>query len=170
IKGTLQARAPRNTNSLKMAPPAAKKQKVEEEVPVLAAADAEMPPAEAKVEETTPVVAAPKLPEPPKELEQDAPKAVGAKIKDSVAFLTPDTTLNVMSSTEGNMLMALSDGGIRHLLAGARASVGLKSGRYMFEAKVVEASSRAEDQGQKTRSVMKIGFSTSGSSLLMGPG
>ncbi|CAE8649858.1 unnamed protein product, partial [Polarella glacialis] len=168
IKGTLQARDPRNTNSLKMAPPAAKKQKVEEEVPVLAAADAEMPPAEVKVEETTPVVAAPKLPEPPKELEQDAPKAVGAKIKDSVAFLTPDTTLNVMSSTEGNMLMALSDGGIRHLLAGARASVGLKSGRYMFEAKVVEASSRAEDQGQKTRSVMKIGFSTSGSSLLMG--
>ena len=28
--------------------------------------------------------------------------------------------------------MPLSDGGIRHLLAGARANVGLKSGRYML--------------------------------------
>ena len=34
----------------------------------------------------------------------------------------------VMCSSGGGLLMPLSDGGIRHLLAGARASVGLKSG------------------------------------------
>jgi len=77
--------------------------------------------------------------------------------------------MNVMSSTNGKVLFPLSDGGIRHLFAGARASVGVKAGRYMFEAKIVEQVKREE--GQKTvkpQHVLKIGLSTSGSSLFLG--
>ena len=36
-----------------------------------------------------------------------------------VTFLTADTTLNVVVSSNSNLLLPLSDGGIRHLLAGA---------------------------------------------------
>eukprot|EP00971_Amphidinium_carterae_P318842 6337950-Amphidinium_carterae.2 len=34
----------------------------------------------------------------------------------------------------GNVLRCLTDSGFRHYLGGARASRGLKAGRYMFEA------------------------------------
>ena len=33
----------------------------------------------------------------------------------------------------GGILTSLSEGGLQHLAAGARASAGVKSGRYMFE-------------------------------------
>ncbi|CAE8651199.1 unnamed protein product [Polarella glacialis] len=145
-------------NVKRMATPAAKKQKTEEVTPAAETKEVEVKAAEEKKE-------VPKAPEPPKELEQDAPKASGPKVKDPVAFLTPDTTMNVMNSTGGNILMSLGDGGVRQLLAGARASVGLKSGRYMFEAKIMENTQRAEGQ---MKSVFKVGFSTAGSSLLMG--
>ena len=46
-------------------------------------------------------------------------------------WLSP-APLQVMVSLGGSLLMPLSDGGIRHLLAGARASVGLKSGAFRF--------------------------------------
>ncbi|CAK0886964.1 unnamed protein product, partial [Prorocentrum cordatum] len=77
-------------------------------------------------------------PEPPKELEQDAAEDSRPRLKATAEFLTKDTTMNIMPSTYGNILMALSDGGIQHLLAGARASVGVTSGRHMFEVKMVE--------------------------------
>eukprot|EP00933_Yihiella_yeosuensis_P047864 TRINITY_DN4382_c0_g2_i1.p1 TRINITY_DN4382_c0_g2~~TRINITY_DN4382_c0_g2_i1.p1 ORF type:complete len:991 (+),score=388.33 TRINITY_DN4382_c0_g2_i1:53-2974(+) len=147
-----------------MAPPN-KKQKTEEDAaaaPAEEKKDEEMKPAETEKKEE------PKVDE---ELEKDAPAAKGAKVKEPVTFLTPDTTMNVMTSSEGNLLMALSDGGIRHLLAGARASVGLKSGRYMFEAKIIEKMQRAEDSSNPAtgaKSLVKIGFSTAKSSLLLG--
>eukprot|EP00933_Yihiella_yeosuensis_P020190 TRINITY_DN1624_c1_g1_i1.p1 TRINITY_DN1624_c1_g1~~TRINITY_DN1624_c1_g1_i1.p1 ORF type:complete len:922 (+),score=332.71 TRINITY_DN1624_c1_g1_i1:84-2768(+) len=147
-----------------MAPPA-KKQKTEEEQKP--AAVEEKKDVEMKKEEPKKIAIA----EPPKEHETDAPKTKDAKIKESVNFLTQDTTMNVMTSADGNLLMSLSDGGIRHLLAGARANVGVKSGRYMFEVKIVELAQRAEDySGGKTppKAAVKIGFSTAGSSLLMG--
>lgn len=105
----------------------------------------------------------------PEEKEKDAVKIKGEKIKEAVAFHTNDTTMNVMVSSGGSLLMPLSDGGIRHLLAGARASVGLKSGRYMFEAKIVEMVMRAEDGPKPSpKHVLRLGFSTSQSQLLMG--
>jgi len=148
-----------------MAPPATKKQKTEEVAKPAETKDVEVKAAEAEVKAPEVPKAVYKAPEPPKELEQDAPKASGPKVKDPVTFLTPDTTMNVMNSTGGNILMSLSDGGVRNLLAGARASVGLKSGRYMFEAKIMENMQRAEGA---VKSVFKVGFSTAGSSLLMG--
>lgn len=124
--------------------PAAKKQKTEDET------------AEVKAEA--------------EEKEKDAKAIKGEKIKEPVVFHTNDTTMNVMVSS-GGLLMPLSDGGIRHPFAGARASVGLKSGRYMFEAKIVEMVMRAEDGPKPSpKHVLRLGFSTSQSQLLMGHG
>eukprot|EP00930_Biecheleria_cincta_P033958 TRINITY_DN234_c0_g1_i1.p1 TRINITY_DN234_c0_g1~~TRINITY_DN234_c0_g1_i1.p1 ORF type:complete len:881 (+),score=282.92 TRINITY_DN234_c0_g1_i1:72-2714(+) len=140
-----------------MAQPASKKQKTE-----TSAADVEMKDADKTAEK-------PKVAEPPKELEEDAPQAAGPKVKEAITFLTPDTTLNFMQSANGDILMPVSDGGLRHLLAGARASVGLKSGRYMFEARILESVARGEDGNKPTpKNLLKIGFSTAKSSLLMG--
>ncbi|CAK0863240.1 unnamed protein product [Prorocentrum cordatum] len=80
----------------------------------------------------------------------------------AVEFLVPDTTVNVMTSTVGDILMSLQDNGFQCLLAGARANVGVRSGRYMFEIKIVESPS-----SKHIKSYMKIGFSIAGSSLLL---
>lgn len=111
--------------------------------------------------------------EPPKELEEDAPVEMAKqRIKEEVEFLVADTTMNVMPSTCGNLLMSLTDGGIQHLFAGARANVGIKSGRYMFETKIVENINPTEDHQSHTRApkpkhVLRVGFSTAKSSLIM---
>merc|ERR1740138_105806 len=94
--------------------------------------------------------------EPAAELEQDAKKDPNPRVKDTVTFLTPDTTMNVLPSSVGNMLMSMSEGGLSQLVAGARASVGVKAGRYMFEAKIVE----------KTGNLVRVGFAAEGSLLL----
>lgn len=120
-----------------------KKQKTEEE--------------EAKDEEMAPEPEKKAAAEPPKELEEDAKKDTGAKIKDTVTFLTPDTTMNVLQSTVGNVLMPLCEGGLSRLSACARASVGIKSGRYMFEAKMVEQFQHCH---------VRVGFSAEGSLYL----
>jgi hypothetical protein len=102
-----------------------------------------------------------KEPGPPEEHEVDAKPLNGGKAG-AVEFLVPDTTVNVMTSTVGGLLMSLRDNGFQYLLAGARASVGIKSGRYMFEIKIVESFYTNELRG-----LLKIGFSTAGSSLLL---
>mmetsp|Transcript_103489 Transcript_103489/g.194714 ORF Transcript_103489/g.194714 Transcript_103489/m.194714 type:complete len:922 (-) Transcript_103489:155-2920(-) len=145
-----------------MAEPAEKKAKIGEEAKEEEKKDVEMTP---KVEQK-------KAPEPPKELEEDAKKDTGPKIKDDVSFLVPDTTLNVMQSSVGNIFMPLTEGGMGYLQAGVRASVGVKSGRYMFEAKIVELMAPSDDKGPKggKKNIFRIGFSTAGSSLLIGEG
>lgn len=87
--------------------------------------------------------------------ETDAKKDSAPKISGAVTFLTPDTTMNVLPSSVGNMLMSMSEGGLSQLVAGARANVGVKSGRYMFEAKIVEVTG-----GQK---MCRVGFAAEGS-------
>jgi len=106
-----------------------------------------------------------KVVEPPKELEEDAAEDKKPKFKGDIEFPTHDTTLNLMSSTTGNILTSLSDGGLRSFLAGARASAGIKSGRYMFEVQVLEHLDPAERSGQLPKSHLRVGFSTTGSSL-----
>lgn len=115
-----------------MAPPEPKKQKTEDEAP--------------KNEE----------------LESDAKRDSNPKIRDTVKFLTPDTTMNVIPSSVGNILMSMSEGGLSQLVAGARASVGVKSGRYAFEAKIVE-------QAGTGGKMVRVGFASEGS-LFMGEG
>ena len=62
-----------------------------------------------------------------------------------------------MLGTAGNVLMTclwhvlssempvrLNEGGLHYLFAGARANVGIRSGRYMFEVKVLELLNQTE--------------------------
>eukprot|EP00931_Biecheleriopsis_adriatica_P064435 TRINITY_DN39212_c0_g1_i1.p1 TRINITY_DN39212_c0_g1~~TRINITY_DN39212_c0_g1_i1.p1 ORF type:complete len:900 (+),score=229.97 TRINITY_DN39212_c0_g1_i1:49-2700(+) len=109
---------------------------------------------------------------PQEELEKDAPAAVGPKVKGTAAFYVCDTTLNVLDS-DCNSLLPLTDGGLQYLLAGARANIGLKSGRYMFEAKILETMSPLEDPNAKARvpqprSQLRVGFSTTETGLFLG--
>lgn len=114
----------------------------------------------------------------PKEKEQDAPAAKGPKLEGgTTCFNTDDTTLNVMQTAGGRMLTGLNDRGFQYLLAGARANVGIKAGRYAFEAMMVESRTLAEAQPLVHRGALQpvpppkqlayVGFSTAGSSLLM---
>lgn len=107
------------------------------------------------------------------ELEQDAkmdsrPKLPAGK----AAFHTEDTTINTMLTVDGKMLMSLTEGGFQYLLAGARCSVGLKAGRYMFEVQIAEVKNPSEPQGRNSpgprpRQVVRIGLATAEASLLL---
>eukprot|EP00928_Gymnodinium_smaydae_P079343 TRINITY_DN632_c0_g3_i1.p1 TRINITY_DN632_c0_g3~~TRINITY_DN632_c0_g3_i1.p1 ORF type:complete len:870 (-),score=177.08 TRINITY_DN632_c0_g3_i1:229-2769(-) len=113
-------------------------------------------------------------PEKPQEPEEDAPQDDRPKLAHGKTKLnTRDTTVNVVPSADGRLLMALSDGGLQHYLAGARANVAVKSGRYAFETQLVESVVVSEPahmraQGLHGKTLVRIGLSTSGSSLLLG--
>ncbi|CAK9019099.1 Hypothetical protein SCF082_LOCUS14378 [Durusdinium trenchii] len=71
--------------------------------------------------------------------------------------------------------MPLTDGGMQYLIGGARANLGIKKGRYLFEVKVVEAHNPSEGAQRSFRStvsrnLVRVGFSTQGTSLLLGEG
>lgn len=108
------------------------------------------------------------------EKEKDAPQDKRPPLMDAVCFNAADLTLNVVPTFGGKVLMALTEGGMQYLIAGARASVGLKSGRYMYEVKIIEALNPAESAQQvrgrvpMPRQLVRLGFSTSSSSLLLG--
>lgn len=80
-------------------------------------------------------------------------------------------TPNVLPSAEGSLLMALSEGGLQHLFAGARANVGLIAGRYMFEARVVEHTNQSEQGHSRNalpRNPLRIGFCTARAAPILG--
>jgi len=72
------------------------------------------------------------------------------------------------------VLMALADGGMQFLIAGARANMGIVAGRYFFEVKVVEAlmpsdgSAAGRQRIPIPRQLVRLGFSAKGSSLILG--
>jgi len=113
-------------------------------------------------------------PEAPKELETDEPESRARlpKIKDAVAFFPSETTLNLLPATTNNILTPLTEGGIQHFLTGARASVGISKGRYMFEAKLVQnvnlAHALQNPTGPRAKHYLRIGFSTAKSCLILG--
>lgn len=117
-----------------------------------------------------------KEPEKPKEQEVDAAEDGRAKLAaGALAFHTADTTMNVMPVAGGKMLMTLTEGGCQYLLASARASVGAKAGRYMFEVKIVECINPVEAQGgsgrtPQPRQLVRLGVSAAGSSLFLTDG
>lgn len=71
--------------------------------------------------------------------------------------------------------MAVTDSGLQYFYAGARANIGVKAGRYMFEARVVEQLVAAE-QSQRgkarapmpPRPLLRMGLSLAGSGLFIG--
>jgi len=110
------------------------------------------------------------------EKEKDAPKDTRAKMKETICFHPSDSTLNVVPTLGGKVLMAMSEGGMQYLIAGARANVGMKAGRYMFEVKIIEALNPAESSGGQRgrvpmpRQLVRLGFSAAGSPLILGDG
>lgn len=108
------------------------------------------------------------------EVEQDFVKDPRKRFTDIVTFDSQDTTLNTISTSGGRVLMALSDGGLQYLVAGARANAGVKSGRYMFEVRVLEVlypadtGRRNSTQAPQSRQHCRLGFSKQGSSLFLG--
>lgn len=108
------------------------------------------------------------------EKEKDAPSDTRAKLKETIAFETPSTTLNVLLTTGGRLLSTLTDGGMQYLTAGARANTGVTAGRYFYEVRIVETLSPQEQQGrrpsQMPRQAVRLGFSVAGSSLFLGDG
>mmetsp|Transcript_101773 Transcript_101773/g.180744 ORF Transcript_101773/g.180744 Transcript_101773/m.180744 type:complete len:930 (-) Transcript_101773:79-2868(-) len=113
-----------------------------------------------------------KEPEPAKELETDAAAAKPFLKAGQCGFNTEDTTMNVMPTVNGKLLMALSDGGFQYLLAGARGNVGVKAGRYMFEVMIAEAKSMTEPQGRiqgpKPKQLVRVGLATADAHLILG--
>jgi len=118
--------------------------------------------------------AAGKAPEPPTEQEEDAKDDSRKSLSTPVTIEPTDTTLNVVVTLGGKVLMPLTDGGLQYLIAGARANVGIKSGRYSYEVKIVEALNPVEPaSGRSTRAPMprqlvSVGFSTKESPIFLG--
>jgi len=111
------------------------------------------------------------------ETEQDAGEDLRERLPtDKIDLNGPESSLNVMLSAENRIMMMISEGGFQYLLGGVRSTVGLKSGRYAFEITVLETLSGKPEQGHGgvrppyPRSLIRLGLSTAGSSLLMGDG
>jgi len=94
--------------------------------------------------------------------------------KATVGWNGADTTLNVVAAMDGKVLTAITEGGMQYLIAGARASLGMKAGRYMYEVRIIEALNPVEStqsshgRTPQPRQLVRLGFSTSGSSLVLG--
>eukprot|EP00438_Fugacium_kawagutii_P001691 Skav202605 [mRNA] locus=scaffold2348:140704:142833:+ [translate_table: standard] len=109
----------------------------------------------------------------PPELEKDAKPSSSKPLQPDVGFETSDCTLNVIPSLGGRVLMPLTDGGMQYLIGGARANLGIKKGRYVYEVKVVEAHNPSEGPQRSfrtsvSRNLVRVGFSLQGTSLLLG--
>ena len=108
------------------------------------------------------------------ENEKDAEKDSRPQITETVGMVTEDSTLNVVPASGGKVLMALSDAGLQFLVAASRANVGVKSGRYMFEIRVLEVLLPNIPGGRMTpfqpipRQQCRVGFSKQASSLFLG--
>lgn len=118
-------------------------------------------------------VAVEAAPESTGEPEEDSAEDGRKRNKEDIGFDVPDTTINVMNSSHGGILMPMNEGGLQYLLAGARANVGIKAGRYVFEARVVELVNQVEAFGAQSRAptpryLMRLGFSVAGSMPILG--
>lgn len=106
----------------------------------------------------------------PDEIPEDEVHAVEdarPRLAHKPVFQVPDTTINLQcrdAPSDGAILSALSDSGMQFLLAGARASVGVSAGRYMFEVRIEQTQ---EEKPSSQRS-LRIGFALAGSPLLIG--
>eukprot|EP00746_Dinoflagellata_sp_MGD_P166365 gnl/MRDRNA2_/MRDRNA2_96194_c0_seq1.p1 gnl/MRDRNA2_/MRDRNA2_96194_c0~~gnl/MRDRNA2_/MRDRNA2_96194_c0_seq1.p1 ORF type:complete len:816 (+),score=233.30 gnl/MRDRNA2_/MRDRNA2_96194_c0_seq1:84-2531(+) len=106
------------------------------------------------------------------EPEEDAAKDSRPKISTDIVTNDYDATLDVLVAGEGSIVTGLTADGFQYVLSGARANVGIKSGRYVYEAKVIEAHNPIQQTGRGTapgpRNVLRVGFSTIKAALLMG--
>lgn len=92
------------------------------------------------------------------------------KIKHAVAINEHDATLGLFQSNMGSVLSSMKTDGFEYLFSGARANVGLKSGCYAFEVRVLESPSSPPQQQsvELPRHGLRLGFSRGQSSLILG--
>ena len=67
----------------------------------------------------------------------------------------------------------LCEGGMQFLLAACRSNTGVKSGRYMFETRIVEELPTTENHGARVpqpKQLLRVGFTLEGSSLFLADG
>eukprot|EP00931_Biecheleriopsis_adriatica_P068769 TRINITY_DN4267_c0_g1_i1.p1 TRINITY_DN4267_c0_g1~~TRINITY_DN4267_c0_g1_i1.p1 ORF type:complete len:905 (+),score=326.79 TRINITY_DN4267_c0_g1_i1:77-2716(+) len=108
------------------------------------------------------------------EFEKDAAPVKGKAISDAIVLPPEDSTLNIVPTSGGKVLMALADAGLQFLVAASRANVGVKKGRYMYEVRVMEVLMPGMPGGRTTplqpipRQQCRVGFSKQGSSLFLG--
>ena len=123
------------------------------------AEDAEAPEWDGKEEVEQPYV----------ECEEDAPEDGRIRVEPGTfAVSSLHSTLNVMT-TDGKLLLPVSDRGFQHLVAAARATAGLRNGRYLFEVRIVELRRSVESGKHRVpRQFCGIGFCADGSSLFLG--
>jgi len=107
-----------------------------------------------------------------KEPEDDSPDDERPRLQERVIVSKMDATLNAVTSSGGKVLVALSDGGLQHLTAAARATVGISAGRYLFEARIVESKNPMDSSLKQNRSAPRqlcsLGFTLAGSPLFLG--
>lgn len=104
------------------------------------------------------------------DVEEDAPADSRDRLGATVDFNLADATLNVLPA-KNKVLMSLGEGGFQYLLAGIRANVGIRAGRYAFELSMVEILNPAETEaGQRApmpRNLVRMGFSLARTSLFL---
>ena len=103
------------------------------------------------------------------ECEEDAPEDSRSRIQPKTFSVSSShSTMNVMSP-DGRLLLPVSDRGFQHLVAAARATAGLKQGRYLFEVRIVELRRSIEPGKQRVpKQFCGIGFCSDDSSLFLG--
>eukprot|EP00913_Durusdinium_trenchii_P034261 g32060.t4 len=96
---------------------------------------------------------------------------VGIQHPISCMYQTVGSDLEVLPTVNGKLLTALGEGGFQYLMAGARANVGIKAGRYFFEVMIAEAQSffepRGRTQGPEPRQVVRVARPALDSSLAL---
>lgn len=92
----------------------------------------------------------------PVDAEPDEDASSEARFMDGVKINSNDGTLNVIA-TENGVVSALDMG--LPLIASARANVGILSGRYLFEAEILQLTNQGE---------VRLGFGLANSSLYLG--
>jgi len=136
-------------------------------------AKAEEPAAKAaKVEKAKEAEEEPEVEDEDAEHEKDDKADKRPQITAPVGFNMDDTTLNVLKALDGKVLMTLTDGGMQYLVAGARANVGVKAGRYFYEVRIVELlnpseGGQARSRAGQPRQLVRIGFSLGNASLVL---
>lgn len=101
----------------------------------------------------------PEEPEKPKEPEEDAPEDHRPRVQAPVCMSDLDCSLNAAVSSGGAVINSLCAGSFQHMLCGVRATTGMKSGRYLFEVKVLEKM-----QGE---AYLRVGVATASAPLYL---
>eukprot|EP00401_Gymnodinium_catenatum_P072216 CAMPEP_0117480056 /NCGR_PEP_ID=MMETSP0784-20121206/12198_1 /TAXON_ID=39447 /ORGANISM="" /LENGTH=1129 /DNA_ID=CAMNT_0005274491 /DNA_START=36 /DNA_END=3423 /DNA_ORIENTATION=- len=92
---------------------------------------------------------------------------------ETITFLRSQATPNLLPLAGGKLLTSINDGGLQYLLVGARANVGVRAGRYMFEVRIVEHQNPDEGRISRgtpvpmPRQLLRVGFSLAGPTLLL---